>query len=74
MLSSPAGNSASGLGLVYANQVLIQYNFARVTDSVKRQGLGKIRGCLIVRLRGLYLKRRAWGFKPWPNTMELCPK
>ena len=27
-----AGDSASGLGLVHANDVLIQYNFARVTD------------------------------------------
>ena len=29
---SPAGDCASGLGLVHANHVLIQYNFARVTD------------------------------------------
>ena len=28
----PAGDCASGLGLVHANHVLIQYNFARVTD------------------------------------------
>ena len=29
---SPAGDCASGLGLVHANHVLIQYNFARVTN------------------------------------------
>ena len=29
---SPAGDCASGLGLVHADHVLIQYNFARVTD------------------------------------------
>ena len=28
----PAGDCASGLGLVHANHVLIRYNFARVTN------------------------------------------
>ena len=32
MLKSPAGDCASGLGFVHGNHVLIQYNFARVTD------------------------------------------
>ena len=29
---SPAGDCASGLGLIHANHVLIQYNLTRVTD------------------------------------------
>ena len=32
MLKFASGDCASGLGLVHANHVLIQYNFARVTN------------------------------------------